>query len=621
MPTAPVTSINTGGLKTIIRTANGQAIASAATATLNNLALPPAARTGHIMPTFTNNLLSLGKLCDAGCYAHFNKHALHVYNSTHNLILRGDREQAGARLWRVNLTQTANLQPHPLALPPQAALAQGTTYPQTSLQTTRPALIEDDHTETWQQPEATPQRHPQTPAQPPAPTTPSPVPVAPVATPFATPSPAVGPTPTNAMTTHKRAYDLPSTRALIEYLHATAGYPVKSTWLEAIKRGYYHSWPGLSYETAARYCPTADETIKGHMAQSRQHIRSTTQPTPRTLGLSNELTPNTATNTVDLLEIPLSKLFTDDTGRFPIRARSGNQYLMVAYHQQTNAILVRPFASKADTHRIPTYEAIMAKFTSRGQMVNLHILDNEASAAYKAAITANGCTYQLVPPHVHRRNAAERAIRTFKDHFLGILAGVDPSFPASRWDLLLPQAELTLNLLRGCHYDPSVSAWEGLNGYYKFDATPMGPLGSRVILHAKPELRKSWDFRGQDGFYVGPALNHYRCYSILKRDSQAVVISDTVRFRHHNLTVPNLTAEDKIVHALRALTHNMPSNPAASTEQQLRAIATLRDIFSNYATIAHTQPSPRVAPNVHPPTRVPLRQPPPRVQPTDEPHQ
>ena len=25
-------------------------------------------------------------------------------------------------------------------------------------------------------------------------------------------------------------------------------------------------------------------------------------------------------------------LYTDDTGRFPIRARSGNQYVMVAYH-------------------------------------------------------------------------------------------------------------------------------------------------------------------------------------------------------------------------------------------------------------------------------------------------
>ena len=37
--------------------------------------------------------------------------------------------------------------------------------------------------------------------------------------------------------------------------------------------------------------------------------------------------------------------------------------------------------------------------------------------------------YQLVPPDVHQRNAAKRAIRTSKAHFLSILAGVDPEFP------------------------------------------------------------------------------------------------------------------------------------------------------------------------------------------------
>ena len=46
--------------------------------------------------------------------------------------------------------------------------------------------------------------------------------------------------------------------------------------------------------------------------------------------------------------------------------------------------------------------------------------------------------YQLVPAHIHRRNAAERAIRTFKAHFLAILAGVVEDFPKYLWDLLLP---------------------------------------------------------------------------------------------------------------------------------------------------------------------------------------
>ena len=40
--------------------------------------------------------------------------------------------------------------------------------------------------------------------------------------------------------------------------------------------------------------------------------------------------------------------------------------------------------------------------------------------------------YQLVPSHIHRQNVAERAIQTFKAHFLSILAGVADDFPQWR---------------------------------------------------------------------------------------------------------------------------------------------------------------------------------------------
>ena len=63
----------------------------------------------------------------------------------------------------------------------------------------------------------------------------------------------------------------------------------------------------------------------------------------------------------------------------------------------------------------------------------LHILDNEASKAFKSAIKEN-CELQLVPPDTHRRNLAERAIQTVKSQFISILAGVDPSFPMNLWD-------------------------------------------------------------------------------------------------------------------------------------------------------------------------------------------
>jgi hypothetical protein len=44
------------------------------------------------------------------------------------------------------------------------------------------------------------------------------------------------------------ATDLPSVGALVHYLHAAAGFPVKSTWLAAIKASNYTSWPGLRHQ-------------------------------------------------------------------------------------------------------------------------------------------------------------------------------------------------------------------------------------------------------------------------------------------------------------------------------------------------------------------------------------
>ena len=51
-------------------------------------------------------------------------------------------------------------------------------------------------------------------------------------------------------------YDLPSVEALVRYFHAAAGYPVKDTWLKAIKVGNYASWPGLTLANATKYCPS-----------------------------------------------------------------------------------------------------------------------------------------------------------------------------------------------------------------------------------------------------------------------------------------------------------------------------------------------------------------------------
>jgi hypothetical protein len=103
--------------------------------------------------------------------------------------------------------------------------------------------------------------------------------------------------------------------------------------------------------------------------------------------------------------------------------------------------------SRSASEWVKAYDSIHQELTFKGFKPKLQTLNNEASTALKNFFTVNNIAYQLVPPQCHRRNAAERAIRTFKEHFVAGISSVDPSFPMHLWDRLLPHAEITLNLL------------------------------------------------------------------------------------------------------------------------------------------------------------------------------
>ena len=98
-------------------------------------------------------------------------------------------------------------------------------------------------------------------------------------------------------------------------------------------------------------------------------------------------------------------------GRFPVISRTGKQYIMVAYHCDANAIIAVPFKSRKDKYRMVAYNTIMQRLKDRNMLVHLQILDNDASKEYKTIIKDKwNIKYQLAPSHIHRQNAAERAI-------------------------------------------------------------------------------------------------------------------------------------------------------------------------------------------------------------------
>jgi hypothetical protein len=234
-------------------------------------------------------------------------------------------------------------------------------------------------------------------------------------------------------------YSLPSIRHTIRYLHAAAGFPTKDTWLKAIENGHYKTWPGLTVAAVKKHFPESVETQKGHMKKQRQNVRSTKQKMIEEPTESVELTRTiTKHNLLVKVVNATETIFTDQTGRFPVQSSRGNTSLMILYDIDSNAIDAEPLRNHHDNQMIAAYQKLW-KRVNRGQnKPNLHILDNEASDAFKTEIKKN-CNLQLVPPDTHRRNLAERAIQTFKSHFISILAGVDPSFPMSLWDRLIPR--------------------------------------------------------------------------------------------------------------------------------------------------------------------------------------
>ena len=251
--------------------------------------------------------------------------------------------------------------------------------------------------------------------------------------------------------------------------------PALSTWCKAIDANLLSTWPDLTSAQVRKHPPISSALVKGHLDQSRANQRSTkhkptpnshTQPTSspstnRFAALADQVV-DTATSTDTYSEstndklhlisadfaTDTGKIFTDLTGRFVQPSISGHSDMLVVYDYDSNFIHVKAMTSKSGPDILAAYKRAHALvLTSRGLRPRLQRLDNEASKALQQFMHSAGVDFQLAPPHVHRQNAAERAIRTFKNHLIAGLCSTDRDFPLNLWDRILPQAIITLNLL------------------------------------------------------------------------------------------------------------------------------------------------------------------------------
>lgn len=526
--------------------------------------LPKEATVTHMFPSLASgSLLSIGQLCDAGCTALFTKTKLYIFFNG-KIILQGTR--GASRLWTIDDDNSTEQQQHSL----------------------------------------------------------------------------------NA------AIDTPTIANRIKFYHASLYSPTMDTLKNAIDAGFLASFPGFTVKQLRKYTPSPESTAKGHMRMQPSNFRSTKTEHKTKYHLYSAITPaaqkvmmkptlipddderesttqqqqsqqqtsppliqqstpspqqhpekqepieetpqqeqhNQRTHFVYPSCLPLSgKIYTDQTGQFPVESKSGNKYLFVLYDYDSNYVAAQPIPSRTALQLKNAYQTIIRKLKLCGLTPKLQKLDNEASKLLQDYMEEEGIDFQLTPAGSHRRNAAEKAIQVFKNHFISGLSTTDPNFPLNLWDKLVPQAEITLNLLRPSRVNQNLSAYAQIHGQFNYSATPLAPPGIKVLTHILPSERKTWEPHTEPGFYIGPAMKHYRCHKVYITRTAAERIAQTVKWLPHEGIKMPIPTQSALIHAA------LVDLKAALTSRKLNNIVPPEDTTNHQAlqelkSILDTLPQP-----------------------------
>jgi len=344
---------------------------------------------------------------------------------------------------------------------------------------------------------------------------------------------------------------------LVAFVHSLFCCPPASTFLESVRRKYIN-FPGLTYQDVATHLPNVIATSYGHM--KAKAYKTTAQRHPENNAdiwypphhASRAPKPNErassilACATIDINDpeesVELLRHHADLTGRLPLPSRSGHLYVLVTYSEYSNYIHFELLKSRTAHDIVDAYSRAYNFFLKLGERGTIIRIDNEISKELKNFFASQSppIKWELVPPHQHRANGAERHIQSSKNHIISALANAPPTFPVGEaYEYTFYGCEVTLNILRASGISPYMSAYHQLHGAYDFYKTPLAPPGTRVAVHAPADTRGSWGNRAEPGWYVGPAPNHYNCVMVYMEQTKHLRVSPSVEwFPEHDWQLP-----------------------------------------------------------------------------------
>jgi hypothetical protein len=155
-------------------------------------------------------------------------------------------------------------------------------------------------------------------------------------------------------------------------------------------KGYLQNFPGLTARALRKHPPHSFAMVKGHLDQVRQNVKSTksTKAAPNDTSddhlcpIQDDSPERTHCCYLAVME-PTGQIYTDQTKKSVASSSNGNNYHLICYSYDSNAILAVAFKNRTAACIKTAFESVHRRLCKAGLRPAFHRLDNECSDILK----------------------------------------------------------------------------------------------------------------------------------------------------------------------------------------------------------------------------------------------
>ena len=156
-------------------------------------------------------------------------------------------------------------------------------------------------------------------------------------------------------------YKIKLVSSLINYLHCVAISVPISLWYEAVGKGFFTTWSGLSTKRIKRHCKKKITTAQGDMQLVPSNVQS------RRLKPLKKRNKNHKVGVFLVDDDDMKNLIVMDFAeQYPVTSKQGHKYIFIMYDYNSNYTFVVPVKSRKTSEYLRAFQEYYDKLKQRG---------------------------------------------------------------------------------------------------------------------------------------------------------------------------------------------------------------------------------------------------------------